>query len=194
MNPVVMIYTREPDSSIVGAVEDLLEEGMRILVFNDGSGWKYRQFYSYLRSCGCVVLSNAMPKGKGSCLHQAMDYLLEEGETLLVETDQKHLLSAEALQTVLAECSSESLSIVNPGFSLKGIPSSLKLFLKSGKYCPDVNGCIKCWPSDLFLSVQDVQDENEEQTVLEAVKQKGLKIILLPSVHSMSLHTGNAVR
>lgn len=71
MEDVVLIPAYKPDETLLTLVDELVENGLKVLVVNDGSGRPYDVIFNALAG-KAVVVANKTNKGKGAALKNGM--------------------------------------------------------------------------------------------------------------------------
>ena len=66
--PVVIIPALTPDNNLVSLVGRLREEGLSIIVVDDGSGSEYAEIFQRVEKTGCVVVHHSQNLGKGMAI------------------------------------------------------------------------------------------------------------------------------
>lgn len=98
----IIVPSYEPDQRLLQVVQDITIKlpKARIIVINDGSGARYRDYFDEAEFIGATVLTHPINKGKGAALKTAFAYIEEQvlAEKLpaqamvTVDSDGQHLI------------------------------------------------------------------------------------------------------
>ncbi|MDY0914805.1 bifunctional glycosyltransferase family 2/GtrA family protein [Rathayibacter festucae] len=115
----VVIPALEPDRRLLELVRALLEEeGVRVVVVDDGSGLDFAPVFAESASAGATVLAHPCNRGKGAALRTAFTHLIATGSRDVVvcaDSDGQHRL--HDVLAVAAACSTSSADVVLGGRS-----------------------------------------------------------------------------
>lgn len=91
----VLIPAFEPDMHLIALLHALVQQNLRVVVVDDGSGQGYASVFTQARSIGCTVITHSTNLGKGCALKTGFSYILENaGETegvITADADGQHL-------------------------------------------------------------------------------------------------------
>ncbi|HCC00409.1 MAG TPA: glycosyl transferase family 2 [Ruminococcaceae bacterium] len=92
----ILIPAYEPNNCLIRLVHELKEQGVDIVVVNDGSGPAYDPIFQEVKTCGCTVISHAKNEGKGCALKSGFSYILEQMQendgVVTADADGQHTL------------------------------------------------------------------------------------------------------
>lgn len=189
---VVLIPAYEPDEQLVPLVKELTENGLSVLVVDDGSGEAYKQIFASVAE-QATVLTHPANRGKGAALKTGMqhiwDCMPECDYFITCDADGQHSVAdVLRVQKVLHDGSSFVLSIREPR---KDIPLRSKVgntlsrvvyALLTNRFLPDNQSGLRGFARShiQWMCCVDKDNYDYEMNVLYYAARKGLHITTLP--------------
>lgn len=207
MNVTVLIPSYEPESRLVGYVDELASHGFgRIVVVDDGSGESYRGIFDSLRERPfCTVLQHDVNRGKGAALKTGFAYMLKcQNDSIGVVTadaDGQHSSEdcVRLAESLMADPA--SIFIGSRNFTFGGVPfrswignrwSSLSFALVLGRWLPDTQSGLRAFPMSILPMLTSLNGDRYEYEmgVLMAIVRRNVSVKTLPI--STIYENGNA--
>lgn len=175
---VVLIPSLEPDDKLVPYLKELLHEGFRVLVVDDGSSEKYQPIFSEAESLeGCWVTHHEVNKGKGEALKTGYRYIKEAEafkdctQVVTADADGQHILP-DVINVAKAACEKpQSLVLGSRDFSLPQVPpksrfgnrtTSFVFWLLYSRWLPDTQTGLRGFGRQLLDFMIDVEGSRFE--------------------------------
>lgn len=123
MRTCVIIPTYNEAKTIADVIKDVRQQGLEVLVVDDGSKDKTAQLAS---SGGAIVLRNEKNLGKGASLIRGADYALKQGfeAMVIMDGDGQHLACDLPYFIRLATYSDSAIFIGNRMINPKSMPAT----------------------------------------------------------------------
>lgn len=191
---VVLIPAYEPDEQLVPLVQQLAENGLSVLVVDDGSGKNYWHIFDQVRS-HATVLTQQLNGGKGSALKTGMQYIwdhIPECEYFITcDADGQHTVrDVLRVQKTLHAGNGFVLSVRTPRKDVKVPPRSkvgnmlsrVVYTLLTNRYLPDNQSGLRGFVRSHIEWMLKVEKNNYdyEMNVLYYAAKMGLHITTLP--------------
>jgi len=191
----VLIPSLEPDGKLVPYIKQLLAEGLRVLLVDDGSSEAYQPIFNEAAALeGCQVLHHEVNKGKGQALKTGYAYLLEHvpaEECRLVVTadaDGQHTLPDVLKTAEVAREKPDSLILGSRDFSLPHVPPKSRFGNKTtsavfkllyGHWLPDTQTGLRAFSRENLPFMIDVPGQRfeYEMQVLIACARAGIPMV-----------------
>lgn len=191
---VVLIPAYEPDEKLIGLVQQLTENGLSVLVVDDGSGKNYWHIFDVVRE-HATVLTQQLNGGKGSALKTGMQYLWDHvpecSHVITCDADGQHTVKdVLRVQKKLHEDNGFVLSVRQKQAGVK-VPlrsrvgntlSRVVYALLTNRYLPDNQSGLRGFKRQHIQWMLKVQKNNYdyEMNVLYYAAKLGLHITTLP--------------
>ena len=188
---VVLIPAYEPDAQLIGLVQELTENGLEVLVVDDGSGADYREIFAAVAQ-QATVLTHPANRGKGAALKTGMQHIwnsMPQCEHFITcDADGQHAVSdVLRVQQTLHDGNSFVLSVREPR---KDIPLRSKVgntmsrvvyALLTNRFLPDNQSGLRGFARSHIEWMCCVEKDNYdyEMNVLYYAAKKGLQITTL---------------
>lgn len=184
--PVVIIPALTPDNNLVSLVGRLREEGLSIIVVDDGSGSEYAEIFQRVEKAGCVVVHHSQNLGKGMAIktgiREGMARYGSGNAYITADADGQHL--PEDIRKVAQEmaCRPDALVLGTRQFDTGEVPfrsrvgnrvTSAVFRLASGISCPDTQTGLRGIPAaleQLALSVEGDRYDYEMNFLSDAAR------------------------
>lgn len=191
---IVLIPAYEPDEQLIPLVQQLTENGLSVLVVDDGSGKDYWHIFDQVRD-NATVLTQQINGGKGAALKTGMQYIwdhLPECEHVITcDADGQHSVKdVLRVQKILHDCNGFVLSVRQRQEGVK-VPlrsrmgntlSRVVYALLTNRFLPDNQSGLRGFARkhiDWMLQVEK-NNYDYEMNVLYYAAKKGLQITTLP--------------
>jgi len=177
-NTVVLIPSLEPDDKLVPYLKELLAEGLRVLVVDDGSSEKYQPIFNEAESLeGCWVTHHEVNKGKGEALKTGYRYIKEAeafkdcSQIVTADADGQHILPDVINVAKAAYEKPDSLILGSRDFSLPQVPpksrygnriTSFVFWLLYSRWLPDTQTGLRGFGRGLLDFMTDVEGSRFE--------------------------------
>lgn len=191
---VVLIPAYEPDEKLIPLVRELTDNGLSVLVVDDGSGENYRHIFDQVRD-QATVLTQKRNGGKGSALKTGMRYLWDHvpecEHVITCDADGQHAVKdVLRVQHTLHAGNSFVLSVRQPRKDAK-VPlrsrvgnslSRIVYALLTNRFLPDNQSGLRGFKRLHIEWMLKVEKNNYdyEMNVLYYAAKKGLHITTIP--------------
>lgn len=191
---MVLIPAYEPDEQLIPLVQELTENGLSVLVVDDGSGKNFWHIFDQVRE-QAIVLTQQLNGGKGSALKTGMQYIwdhIPECEHVITcDADGQHAVKdVLRVQKLLHDGDGFVLSVRQKQEDVK-VPLRSKLgnslsrivyALLTGRFLPDNQSGLRGFARNHMEWMLKVEKNNYdyEMNVLYYAAKKGLHIATLP--------------
>lgn len=188
-NRIILIPAFEPDINLLTYVRELQQYGLKnIIVVDDGSGEGYKDIFTSLEKCGCVIITNKVNKGKGNALKNGLRYIYENYPycscIVTVDSDGQHATEDVYRMVNEAEMHPEGLILGERDFKKPGIPAksyignnltSYIFALFFGRYFPDTQTGLRAFSPQIIKSLMEISGERfdyETQVLIFCIRNK----------------------
>lgn len=191
---VVLIPAYEPDEQLIPLVRELTENGLSVLVVDDGSGKNYWHIFDQVRE-QATVLTQQLNGGKGAALKTGMQYLWDHvpecEHVITCDADGQHAVKdVLRVQKTLHAGEGFVLSVRQPRKDVK-VPlrsrvgntlSRIVYALLTNRFLPDNQSGLRGFKRAHIAWMLQVEKNNYdyEMNVLYYAAKKGLHIATLP--------------
>lgn len=191
---VVLIPAYEPDEQLIPLVQELTQNGLSVLVVDDGSGKNYWHIFDQVRN-HATVLTQQINGGKGSALKTGMQYIWDNmpqcEHVITCDADGQHSVrDTLRVQNALHVGNSFVLSVRQPRKDVK-VPLRSKVgnslsrvvyALLTNRFLPDNQSGLRGFARSHIEWMLKVEKNNYdyEMNVLYYAAKKGLQITTLP--------------
>ena len=191
---MVLIPAYEPDEQLIPLVQELTENGLSVLVVDDGSGKNYWHIFDQVKD-QATVLTQQLNGGKGSALKTGMQYIwdhIPECEHVITcDADGQHAVrDVLRVQKLLHDGEGFVLSVRQRQGDVK-VPLRSKLgnslsrivyALLTNRFLPDNQSGLRGFARNHIQCMLTVEKNNYdyEMNVLYYAAKKGLHIATLP--------------
>lgn len=191
---MVLIPAYEPDEQLIPLVQELTENGLSVLVVDDGSGKNYWHIFDQVKD-QATVLTQQLNGGKGSALKTGMQYIwdhIPECEHVITcDADGQHAVrDVLRVQKLLHDGEGFVLSVRQRQGDVK-VPLRSKLgnslsrivyALLTNRFLPDNQSGLRGFARNHIQWMLTVEKNNYdyEMNVLYYAAKKGLHIATLP--------------
>lgn len=191
---VVLIPAYEPDEKLITLVRQLAENGLSVLVVDDGSGKNYWHIFDAVKE-HATVLTQQLNGGKGSALKTGMQYLWDHvpecSHVITCDADGQHAVKdVLRVRQKLHENNGFVVSVRErqPGLSVPlrsrfgNSLSRIVYALLTNRFLPDNQSGLRGFKRQHIPWMLKVQKNNYdyEMNVLYYAAKKGLHITTLP--------------
>ena len=191
---MVLIPAYEPDEQLIPLVQELTENGLSVLVVDDGSGKNYWHIFDQVREYA-TVLTQQINGGKGSALKTGMQYIWDHipacEHVITCDADGQHSVrDVLRVQKVLHDGNGFVLSVRQRQEGVK-VPlrskvgnslSRIVYALLTNRFLPDNQSGLRGFARNHIDWMLKVEKNNYdyEMNVLYYAAKKGLHITTLP--------------
>lgn len=191
---MVLIPAYEPDEQLIPLVQELTDNGLSVLVVDDGSGKNYWHIFDRVKE-QATVLTQQLNGGKGSALKTGMQYIWDHipecSHVITCDADGQHAVKdVLRVQKMLHDGEGFVLSVRQRQEGVK-VPlrsrlgnslSRIVYALLTGRFLPDNQSGLRGFARNHIEWMLKVEKNNYdyEMNVLYYAAKKGLHIATLP--------------